>query len=79
MQPYGSESQGEPGKNAENPGRDMLLLPLGFISEASFEIISATDLIRVMVLNCSRTARCSVRGGTSVRTRISVPSAMLNV
>ena len=25
----------------------MLLLPLGFISEASFEIISATDLIRV--------------------------------
>src|SRR5690348_18422767 len=25
----------------------MLLLPLGFISEASFEIVSATDLIRV--------------------------------
>ncbi len=41
MQPYGSENQGEPGKNAKNPRREMLLLPLGFISEASFEIISA--------------------------------------
>ena len=47
VQPYSGESQGEPGKNAKDPRCEMLLLPLGFISEASFEIISATDLIRV--------------------------------
>ena len=39
VQPYSGESQGEPGKNAKDPRCEMLLLPLGFISEASFEII----------------------------------------
>jgi len=47
VQPYRGKSQGEPGKNPKNPSRDMLLLPLGFIGEESFEIKSATDLLRV--------------------------------
>src|SRR5947209_8119453 len=47
VQPDGAEGQREPRKNAKDPRREMLLLPLGFISQASFEIMSATDLIRV--------------------------------